>query len=195
MFLGGAVEGIKMFDILIIGGLIFLVFWLLRRKAQPQTQNYGQQASAASSSVSDIAAQSEPSVSMLRPDIKETQFLKAARDIYVRMQAAWDAHDLEDISRFSTPEVAEKIAADMQSGGRNHTEVTTLQAKLIDSWIESDHEWAAVDFNALLREQSLGSNDAMSDEITHEVNETWIFRHDPSKNDPTWFLAGIQQTP
>ncbi|OIO70611.1 MAG: Tim44 domain-containing protein [Zetaproteobacteria bacterium CG12_big_fil_rev_8_21_14_0_65_55_1124] len=193
MFFGGAFEGIKMFDILIIGGLIFLVIWFLRRKAQPQAMAYGQQASATSSQAYDFNAQPSSSVNMLRPDINETHFLKAARDIFVRMQAAWDAHDLEDIRRFSTPEVAEKIAADMQSGERNRTEVTTLQAKLTDSWIESDLEWAAVDFNALLREQSLGSNEAVSDEITHEISETWIFRHDPSKNDPTWFLAGIQQ--
>jgi len=193
MFFGGAFEGIRIFDILIIGGLIFLFIRFLRRKAQPMAYD-GQQPDANTPPAStNFDPHPSSRVNMLRPDISEKHFLKAARDIFVRMQAAWDAHDLEDIRRFSTSDVAEKIAADMQAGERNRTEVATLQAQLTDSWIESDLEWAAVHFTALLREQSLAGNEAATDTITHEVHETWIFRHDPASDDPTWFLAGIQQ--
>ncbi len=193
MFFGSAFEGIRIFDILIIGGLIFLAIWLLRRKAQPMAYA-GQQPDANTSPAStNFGPHPSSSVNMLRPDISEKHFLKAARDIFVRMQASWDAHDLEDIRRFSTSDVAEKIVADMQAGERNRTEVITLQAQLTDSWIESDLEWAAVHFKALLREQSLAGNEFVSEDIPHDIHETWIFRHNPASDDPTWFLAGIQQ--
>jgi len=193
MFFGGAFEGIKIFDILIIGGLVFLALWFVRRKTQPMAYAGRQPNADMPSASTHFATQTTSSINILRPDIEEAHFLKAAREIFVRMQAAWDAHDLEDIKRFCTSEVAEKIAADMQAGDRNQTEATTLHAKLSDSWIESGLEWVAVDFNALLREQSLGSDGDATEEITHEVNETWIFQHDPANNDPTWYLAGIQQ--
>jgi len=68
-----------------------------------------------------------------------------------------------------------------------------LHAEIADSWIESDLEWAAVHFTAMLREQSQDSNGQVQEDATGETHETWIFRHDPAADDPIWYLAGIQQ--
>jgi len=43
-------------------------------------------------------------------------------------------------------------------------------------------------FISKIREEEEGS-----ETVTHEVQEHWIFRHDPNSDDPTWYLAGIQQ--
>jgi predicted lipid-binding transport protein (Tim44 family) len=111
------------------------------------------------------------------------------------MQAAWDAKDIADIRRFCTPEIASRIETDIGSLGdeRALTEVAMLHAELADVWTESGYEWAAVRFDAMLREQSLDASGALTEDIRHEVREYWIFRHDPRIEDPTWFLAGIQQ--
>jgi len=197
MFFGGAFEGINMMDILVIGGLIFLVLWFLRRKAQSASmayaggQNTNTQGFPADHSASDNAAASQ--VTMLRPDINEKHFLKAARDIFMRMQTAWDARDMDDIHRFCTADVAEDIATKMQADGRNQTDVTTLNAQIADAWIESDLEWAAVHFNAMLTESSLDADGNTLEKSNSDMHETWIFRHDPKADDPTWYLAGIQQ--
>jgi len=191
IFMGGGFEGINFLDIVVIGGLIYLIIWFLRRKAQPQPMAYaGQQ-----TQTQDFSANAQPSqVTILRPNINEKHFLKAARDIFMRMQSAWDAKDIEDIRRFCTPDVADKIATDMQADENNRTEVSTLDATLADSWIESDLEWAAVNFHAMLREQNLNNAGEVSAESAGETHEIWIFRHDPSEQDPTWYLAGIQQS-
>jgi predicted lipid-binding transport protein (Tim44 family) len=54
-------------------------------------------------------------------------------------------------------------------------------------------EWVAVNYTAMLREQTLDDNGNAIENETTEVNEIWIFQHDPQSEDPTWHLAGIQQ--
>jgi len=187
IFFGGAFNGINLFDILVIGGLLFLAMQFLRRKAHSGSMAY-----AGGQGYADTMQASQ--VSMLRPNIEEKHFLKAARAIFMRMQAAWDAKDMDDIRRFCTPDVAEKIAADMRGNTTDRTEVTTLDAGMADAWIESDLEWAAVHFNAMLREQRLDDSGQVIEQSDSEMHETWIFRHDPNADDPTWYLAGIQQS-
>ncbi len=190
MFFGGAFEGINIFDIIVIGALIALLIWFLRRKAEPRPMAYAGSHNASAAFDHHIQA---PAGKMLRPNINEKHFLKAARDIFMRMQAAWDAQDMGDIRQFCTPDIADLIEQDMVGNGRNHTEVATLDAQLSDSWIESDLEWAAVDFTAMLREQVLDDRGHPGSDQSSEIHETWIFQHHPDADDPTWYLAGIQQ--
>ena len=197
MFFGGAFEGINFFDILIIGGGLMLLFWFMRRKAQPMAyaNQYGQHREPHGNADADIYPQGEQVTGgkMLRPEINEKHFLGAARDIYMRMQKAWDSGDIEDIREFCTAEIADRISRDMQATETNHTEVATLNAEIADSWIELDLEWVAVNYTAMLHEQTLDDSGSTVEDETTEVNEIWIFQHDPRSDDPTWYLAGIQQ--
>jgi len=198
MFFGGAFEGINFFDILIIGGIIFLAFMFLRKRA-PQPSYAGSASMDGFSSDdgdADILDDSprQPVGTALRPDINEKIFIPAAKEIYVRMQQAWDNGDIEDIRKFCTAEIADKISQDMQTGTSHSTEVATLNAEVADSWMESDLEWVAVNYTAMLREKNLANDGTASDDNTTEVNEVWIFQHAPKSDDPTWYLAGIQQS-
>lgn len=194
MFFGGAFEGINFFDILVIGGIIFFVVWFLRRKAESSmAYAAGRPQSVPTGFESGFGTQAASQVTVLRPEIDEKHFLKAARDIFMRMQTAWDNKDMEDIRRFCAPEVAHQIEQDMQGPETHKTEVTTLHAVIGDAWIELDQEWVAVQFDAMMREQAMDSDGQVTERDEHEVRETWIFRHDPKSGDPTWFLAGIQQ--
>lgn len=197
MFFGGAFEGINFFDILIIGGGLWLLFWFMRRKAQPMAyaNQYGQHSKPHANADADIYSQNEQVTGgkMLRPEINEKHFLGAAREIYMRMQTAWDAGDIEDIRQFCTAEIADRISRDMQATATNRTEVVTLNAEIADSWIESELEWVAVNYTAMLREKALDESGKTSEDETAEVNEIWIFQHNPQSENPTWYLAGIQQ--
>jgi len=201
MFFGGAFEGINFFDIFIIGAIIFGFVWFMRRKAQSFTQQhaYAGHQPEQQPSQTDVftSSKSSPQASgkMLRPDIDEAHFIPAAKDIFMRMQAAWDKKDMHDIRTFCTPEIANKIEADMQELGKDqtHTEVGMLEASMIDSWVEQDDEWVAIAFHAMLKEETLDNNAQSIESQAHEMNETWIFRHTPNSDDPTWYVAGIQQ--
>jgi len=205
MFFGGGFEGVNLFDILIIGGVIALVMMFLRRSAGARKPSYAGHAGPFSAGGSDDhvggasfgsagdARPDEPVGAALRPDIDAKHFIPAAKEIYVRMQKAWDHNDIEDIRKFCTPEIAERIGRDMKPGETNVTEVATLNAEIADSWIESDLEWAAVNYTAMLREKTLDDTGGTIEDRTAEVNEIWIFQHAPDSDDPTWYLAGIQQ--
>jgi len=201
MFFGGAFEGINMFDILIIGGIALLAFMLLRKRAPRQQASYAGSPSSNDFSSdfgdddADIVDETprQPVGTALRPDINEKTFLPAAKEIYVRMQRAWDSGDIDDVREFCTAEIADRIAQDMQPDASHSTEVATLNAEIADSWMESDLEWVAVNYTAMLREKTEDSSGTTSDDNTTEVNEVWIFRHAPESDDPTWYLAGIQQ--
>jgi len=205
MFFGDGFEGINLFDILIIGGIIALVVMFLRRRAAPRQPSFAGAAYPGGNeqfggSFPDAQPEQEntatdgPVGSALRPQIDEKQFIPAAKEIYVRMQKAWDNNDIDDIRQFCTHEIAERIARDMQPGQTHVTEVATLNAEIADAWIESDLEWVAVNYTAMLREQTLDQGGATLEDQTAEVNEVWIFQHKPDADDPTWYLAGIQQT-
>jgi len=208
MFFGGAFEGINLFDILIIGGIIALIFMFLRKRApsrqpsyagagaqSPASHDYAQDFSTTDDSHDNIVDTTprEPVGAALRPEIIAKNFIPAAKEIYVRMQKAWDNNDIEDIRKFCTAEIAERIGHDMKPGESNITEVATLNAEIADSWIESDLEWVAVNYTAMLREKTLDDSGTTLDDKTAEVNEVWIFQHAPKSDDPTWYLAGIQQ--
>ena len=212
MFFGGAFEGINFFDILLIGGIIFAVFWFLRRKApvgmqqdqfayagqqhQEQApygqQPYGQQDLFQQQELTGgaAAAAAEPA-----PHIDAAFITQAAKDIFVRMQVSWDARDMNDIRSFCTAEVANYIEIQMREAGNkvSKTEVAMLDAHIVDVWAEKGMEWVGVHFNAMLREQELDDNGVAVEDATHEVQEIWTFHHDPKSDDPTWYLAGIQQ--
>lgn len=210
MFFGGAFEGVNLFDILMIGGIIFLIMFFLRKRvpqqhayagsqphSEPSINNFpgsGMDSDAVQEEFDFDDVRREPAGSALRPEIDANHFVPAAKEIYIRMQKAWDSGDIEDIRQFCTPEIADRIAKDMSPNSENRTEVATLNAEIADSWIESDMEWVAVNYTAMLREQQIDHTGATIEDQTAEVNEVWIFQHSPNSDDPTWYLAGIQQS-
>lgn len=198
LFFGGAFEGINLFDILIFAAVAFLLISLFKRKTQSNYAYAGGQPQYAQQEETNAFMQqnytSSAAGQAVHPQIDESFFINAARDIFVRMQKAWDNNDLEDIQKFCTAEVANRIAADMQQYGNHQTDVVALNASIEDSWVESSLEWVAVRFEALLSEKTLDASGNIVDESQGEMQETWIFQHDPASDDPTWFLAGIQQS-
>ncbi len=202
LLFGGAFDGINMMDILLLGGIAFAIFWFMRKKAsatresfayaggqQPQAQQPQQDAFTASPEAAQVSA-------MPRPELDEEQFVAAAKDIFVRMQAAWDRKDMDDIRTFCTPEVASRIALDMEALGITvtRTEVAMLHARILDGWLEADDEWVAIEFTSLLKEETLSQDGDVLETESNDLKETWLFRHKAKTDDPTWYLAGIQQS-
>ncbi len=198
LFFGGGFEGINLFDILLIGGVIFLVMRMLRSR-QPEYaaaghhhQSFGHGAAPAHQ---DAFMGEQGASAVAKPDIDAEQFIQAARDIFARMQQDWDSKNMDDIRKFCTPEVAQHIEADMQRLGehRTRTDIGFLDAEIVDTWMESGLAWAAVRFQAALKEETLDAAGKVVESEQSQVDEIWIFQHDPSSDDPTWYLAGIQQ--
>jgi len=201
LFFGGAFEGINFMDLLIFAGIAFVLYRLFRGSASQREQAYAHTGHHSplgnhqETSNNDAFMGAQTSTAVAKPNIDADHFIAAARDIFMRMQADWDAKNIDDIRAFCTAEVAARIETEMAESADtvNKTEVGMLDASIVETWIESDLEWVAVDFNALLKEETMNNaGEMIASEDTH-MNEKWIFQHDPRSQDPTWYLAGIQQ--
>ncbi len=125
----------------------------------------------------------------LPPDFNRDAFLRVARTSFIRLQAANDAKDLDDIRDYTTPEMYAEISMQLQERGDEpqKTEVTSLEAQLVDYAREGDYEIASVRFYGLIREAPQ-SNPEPFDEI-------WHVRKKAADTRSAWLIAGIQQTP
>ena len=130
----------------------------------------------------------EPAFSSSLPaDFNREAFLRVAKTSFIRLQAANDAKDLDDIRDYTTPEMYAEIA--MQLGDRGaepqRTEVVSVDAQLYDYAVEGDYEIASVRFHGLIRETPQGNPEPF-DEVWHVRKK----RDDPRA---PWLIAGIQQ--
>lgn len=123
----------------------------------------------------------------LPADFDQPGFERLARMIFIRMQAANDAADLNDLRTFTTPELFAAIRVDLQDRGtqRNVTDVVDVTAEVLDLAEEGDRQIVSVRYHGRIRETEGGTAEPF-DEIWHLVK--------PIHGDGQWAIAGIQQT-
>ncbi|OGT52693.1 MAG: hypothetical protein A3E84_02705 [Gammaproteobacteria bacterium RIFCSPHIGHO2_12_FULL_42_13] len=112
-------------------------------------------------------------------------FLRDAKVQFIRLQAAYDAKDLNDLRQFTVPEVFAEIQIQLQERAQtaNHTEVVSLDAELLDVTAESHNTIASVQFSGMIREAVDASAAAFK--------EIWHFQQD--KYSDRWLVSGVQQ--
>ena len=113
-------------------------------------------------------------------------FLRQAKLNFVRLQAANDRGDVEDIRQFTSPEVFAEIRMQLQERGgeTQHIDIVQLDAALLDLVTENDQYIASVRFSGLLREEVTAAP-APFDEVWHLAK--------PVSGNRGWVIAGIQQ--
>lgn len=111
-------------------------------------------------------------------------FERIAKMIFVRMQAANDAADLEDLRKFTTPELFASLRLDLQERGeaKNQTDVVQLNATVVDTAQEGTQQIVSVRFDGLIREDLGGAANPFA-EIWHLVK--------PQDGSRDWAIAGI----
>ncbi|WP_354683222.1 Tim44-like domain-containing protein [Cupriavidus necator] len=119
-------------------------------------------------------------------DFDTEAFLRNAKVHFVRLQAAWDAGNLEDIREFTTPEMFAEIKMDLAERGAevNKTDVVTLEAQLLGIESTPTQHIASVRFSGMIREKA--------GEAAQPFGEVWNLAK-PSTGTGGWLLAGIQQ--
>jgi len=119
-------------------------------------------------------------------DFDTEAFLRNAKVHYVRLQAAWDAANLDDIREFTTPEMFAEIKMDLTERGNevNKTDVVTLDAQLLGIETTPSQHIASVRFSGMIRE-NVG-------QPAQPFAEVWNLAKSAS-GAGGWLLAGIQQ--
>lgn len=165
------------------------VFRLLLRRREPQPLGY---AGAGGPNVTRFEpvttppGGTAPAAAKVPAGFDAEGFLRQAKLNFVRLQAANDAKNIEDIRNFTTPEMFAEIKLQMQERGDapQQTDVVTLNAELLDLSEENAQHIASVRFSGSIREEENAPPQPF-DEVWHLTKPT-----DGSRG---WVIAGIQQ--
>ena len=113
-------------------------------------------------------------------------FERVAKMIFIRMQAASDIGDLDDLRSFTTPEMFAMARLDLQERGEKpqRTDVVRVDAQVLDVAHEAERQIVSVRFHGQLREDT-GGPLVDFDEIWHLTK--------PADDSRSWAIAGIEQ--
>jgi len=162
-----------------------------RAKAPPRAASQSRSVPAVetpAASVAPVSAAATLNAAPLVPvGFDQVGFERIAKMIFIRLQAANDSADLNDLRQFTTPEMFAAIKLDLQerSGAAQHTDVVRVDAEVADFSDEAERQVVSVRFHGLIREEQGGEASAFN-EIWHLVK--------PLDGSREWAIAGIQQT-
>ncbi len=207
---GGAMGG--MFGSLLMFGLIAAAAFFLirmfsnRNKGDANAPSYASGSNAPSNNnpFARDAGRVEPSAAALHSptfggttdangaqwgipaDFDVPGFLRNAKTYFIRLQAAWDKADVDDIREFTSSEMFGELRLQIQERGAspNNTDVVTLNAELVGIETTAASYLASVKFSGMIKE----SHEAPATPF----NEVWNLSK-PTDGHGGWILSGIQQ--
>jgi predicted lipid-binding transport protein (Tim44 family) len=209
--MGEAFAGM-MANVIMIAVLAMVVIWLIRRftgrkreTAQPSYAGASPSLNAGNSGYTQEPRYSAPptgshlepqgnplttpsinAVPVVPAGFDSEAFLRNAKVYFVRLQAAWDVGNVEDIREFTTPEMFAEVRVDLASRGTesNQTDVVQLNAELLGVEERANEYFASVRFSGLIREAPGAAAEPFV--------EVWNLSK-TNRAGEGWLLAGIQQ--
>ncbi|MEW6763922.1 MAG: Tim44-like domain-containing protein [Pseudomonadota bacterium] len=212
--LASAISAILMIGLLVLA--VLFVVRMFRRKDTPANPAFGNNyanpvpagASASGVSTPEIGSGlrqpaayqgSQGGVSLGKPgsapvhnqwgvpgDFDQEAFLRHAKASFIRMQAAWDRGDTNDLREFTSPEVFAELKMQIQDrgGATDFTDVVTIDGQLLGIETTATDYLASVQFNGMIR----SAPNAPAEPFV----EVWNMSK-PLSGQGGWVLAGIQQ--
>ena len=181
----------------LVGIAFFAVRWLMRKRTPEAGMQYagagpGNAAPAnltpaqfEASGVSAGATAAGATARNIPADFDVDGFLRQAKLNFVRLQAANDRGDMDDVREFTAPELFAEIKMQYQERGSKaqETDVMQLNAELLEVVTEGNRHIASVHFSGQLREDNAAPE---------AFAETWHLVK-PVDGSRGWNVAGIQQ--
>jgi len=198
---GEGLANLMMIGLLIMAAVMVIGF-VMRKKAAAGQQsatgglqyagaNAGYERNSTSTPAFPAAGGAAPAIAnskgnSIPADFDVDGFVRNAKVNFIRLQAANDAGNLEDIREFTTPEMFGEIKLSFAERGQaaQQTDVVTVNAEVLDVTEESARYIVSVRFTGLIREEFNAAAEPF-DEIWHMVK--------PRDGSRGWTLAGIAQ--
>jgi predicted lipid-binding transport protein (Tim44 family) len=150
-------------------------------RVEPAGRNFENVGSGGTAATATSAASSK-----IPADFDTDGFVRNAKVHFIRLQAANDAGNLDDIREFTTPEMFAEIKMNFteRAGAAQETDVVAIDTEVIEVVEEANRYIVSARFTGQIREEKNGPVEAF-DEIWHLVK--------PRNGSGGWLLAGIQQ--
>ena len=216
MGMGGFGEsGIGLLDIVLIGGLLYMLYKFMRRRKEAQsTAGYsyqtgsspqaGQQAGFADASRDRGYAEGDVQTGLshirqMDPSFDEARYRDLCMDNFFKIQGAWINRDMSAVRNILTEEMfgilqrdADKLKAERKINKLDNVAVRSVD--ITEAWQESGVDFITVRFLANLLDYTVSeSGELLSGSKTDPVKfeEYWTFTRPVGNN--TWQLSAINQ--
>ena len=191
MLFGDGFEGIQLFDILLLGLIVFVLFKLFSRRAQPQMQSAGGPASMQREASplftpTASASRAQPAQPYDTPAWFDAEvFLRGAKEHFYTLQRHWRDNDIAGMSEYMTPQLVRQLQQERayqpptENGFVDHLEVR------LDGISQGDgHTLVTVSFSGLDRDSA--------EDAGQWFDERWALERADGDNQP-WIITGIRQ--
>lgn len=197
LFFGGAFEGMTAVDWILIAalaiGAVYLFRTLRRRTPTPAVVTSAGRMAPGYGPLGGLAAADAGGAARAKPGdeapvwFDRRAFAGAAKTHFVRLQAAWDEGDWQDIATYTTAELLAELQREHDRSAQpgQRTEVVALESEVLQVQRDGDHVLASVRFSGQIREAA--------DLTAQPFDEVWHVQHDWASRDGDWLIAGIQQ--
>jgi predicted lipid-binding transport protein (Tim44 family) len=172
----------------------FMLFrFFMRRNAPAPAMQYAGMPSAATNPGASAAFDASPAssggaraVAAFPPGFDADAFAREAKLNFIRLQAAFDAANLDDLRAFTSPEVYAEISMQLAERGDDAqiTDVMMLDAEVLEAVDEGNRHIVSVRFTGQVREDA--------DQEPVALDEIWHLSK-PANGPGGWVIAGIQQ--
>ena len=209
-------SGIGLFEILLIGALLFGIYWFIKRRRQAALANAYYQGSmgTAEPSYQTSYGQSDQQpreeewdlgkglsyIRQMDPSFDEKKFQDLCMDNFFKIQGAWANREMSGVRNLLTEEMVRIIqddAAKLKSEKKiNKLEnIAVRSVDIVEAWQESGRDYITVKFYANLLDYTVDetTGQVVSGSKTEPVKfeEYWTFTR-PVGNKP-WQLSAINQ--
>lgn len=215
---GGTGGGIGMMDILLIGALLYGIYWFIKRRRNEATASapagtYYRESSAPSagqtalplpafdpSGLEDATAAGLGHIRQMDPTFDERRFTDGCMDQFFLIQGAWASRDLSGVRNILTDEMFGKLQEDaVQLKAKkqiNRLEnIAVRSVEITEIWQEGGEDFITVKFYANLLDYTIDeqTGQTLSGSRTEPVkfNEYWTFTR--PVGDHPWKLSAIHQ--
>ncbi|QUE76225.1 Tim44 domain-containing protein [Stutzerimonas stutzeri] len=198
MFMGDGFEGLQFMDILIFGGIAFLLFRFLaarrRQQQQPAMAGHGhgnaplQREMPAQNSIFGGSSAAPVAAAVINAPawFNEQSFVAAAREHFMSLQQHWDANEMDKIAEFVTPQLFEFLKRERAEIGDAYqsTYIDNLDIQLDGVDDQADKTIATLTFVGVSKNSRFDQGEPFS--------ESWRMERAQGENQP-WLVAGIRQ--
>jgi len=131
-----------------------------------------------------VTASAAAPVGALPGGMATADFERLAKMVFIRMQAANDAGNIDDLRKFTTPELFASLRLDLQERGaaKQTTDVVQIDAQVVEVAQEKGQDIVSVRFHGLIREAAEAG--------AEPFNELWHLVR-PADGAGDWAIAGI----
>jgi predicted lipid-binding transport protein (Tim44 family) len=216
MGMGGFGEsGIGLFDIILIGGLLYILYMRIKRRKEAASAvgysyqtgaapSAGQQTGFADSSRDQGYAEGDVQTGLhhirqMDPSFDEARYKDLCMDNFFKIQGAWINRDMTAVKNILTQEMfgilqkdADKLKAEKKINKLDNIAVRSVE--ITEAWQEGGMDFITVRFLASLLDYTVSENgDVLSGSKTEPVKfeEYWTFTRPVGNN--TWQLSAINQ--